>query len=539
MAAFEKYLKNATNPNINIKFIDDGFPLYLKTDGTPFEPVDLSQQISNFIKDERDLCKIIDTFIDECEKGYVVPINKPARYNICVFTVPKKDSETGLMSKLRVVRHGSFKQMNTTSINEWINKEKCKMPTLPNLKDYVKLLIKANRASLRDLKNAFRQINLASADQQYLGYSIFGLKFMDTKQPYGIASAAANCQSFAQIIIWILNNHKYPIQLRNKILVHIDDFVLAGWNEKSVIQMTKIFDDLCKELNVKISVDKNITNADRFELYGFYFDLVLKTVSIPNEKFKRIVTALEEAIKFKWVTGRALESICGKLMHWSQLRGASKALLINTVKFIHKELRKTPRYKTKWFKLTDSVINDFKFWIAFSKLIRTVQMEDIIKSPSIELIGSSDASNFGGGFVVGDEWGYYRFTRTHRKQWEIAQKEAHAVLMIIRNMKHMITGRKLILLIDNQTLYWAMKRHWSTGIMMPFIYELSLLQMKYKTWIWFEWIPTQYNLLADALSRFNLESFWHYKEIYNYQIRPKPIRLSYVYDFELYKSFHQ
>ena len=82
------------------------------------------------------------------------------------------------------------------------------MPTLPNLKKYVELLIKHNYASLRDLKNAFRQINLANADQEYLGYSIFGLKFMEKKQAYGISSAAANCQSFAQILIWILNNHK-------------------------------------------------------------------------------------------------------------------------------------------------------------------------------------------------------------------------------------------------------------------------------------------------------------------------------------------
>ena len=48
---------------------------------------------------------------------------------------------------------------------------------------------------------------------------------MDKKQPYGIASAAANCQSFAQILIWMLNNHKHPVQLRNKMLVHVDDFV--------------------------------------------------------------------------------------------------------------------------------------------------------------------------------------------------------------------------------------------------------------------------------------------------------------------------
>ena len=116
--------------------------LCLSTDDTPYKPVDLSQHISNFIKDERDLCKIIDTFIEECENGDIVPVNHKAKGVMNVFTVPKKDSETGLLTKLRVVRLGSFETLNATSINDWILKEKCKMRTLPNLRKYVELLIK-------------------------------------------------------------------------------------------------------------------------------------------------------------------------------------------------------------------------------------------------------------------------------------------------------------------------------------------------------------------------------------------------------------
>ena len=106
--------------------------------------------------------------------------------------------------------------------------------------------------------------------------------------------------------------------------------------------------------------------------------------------------------------------------------------------------------------------------------------------------------------------------------------------MIIENLKHFLTGKKLILLSDNQTLFWAMKRHWSSGMMMPFIYELCLLQMKYKIWIWFEWIPTQYNILSDALSREDLLSFWRAIHLYNFQVDNEPLRLNYVYNFQMY-----
>ena len=226
--AFTKYLRGSLEGERNIKFISDGFPLFLITDGTEYKPINLCQKKASFCNTKEEFIKIIKQFIKELESGAIIPSKTPPKYIINVFCVPKKDAETGKMTKLRVVRHGSYCTANTSSINQWIDQRKCKMPTLPNLKDYVRLLINCNWMTLRDLKDAFRQIGLASADIGYLGYSLCGLYFLDKKQPYGIASAAANCQSFAQIVIWIMNNKLLPQDLRNKIIVHIDDFLLGA-----------------------------------------------------------------------------------------------------------------------------------------------------------------------------------------------------------------------------------------------------------------------------------------------------------------------
>ena len=79
--------------------------------------------------------------------------------------------------------------------------------------------------------------------------------------------------------------------------------------------MADCFDNLCDELNVKISINENVDVAQRFELYGFHFDLELKTVSIPDAKHKKLVKFTEESIKFRWLTGRATESFSGQIMH--------------------------------------------------------------------------------------------------------------------------------------------------------------------------------------------------------------------------------
>ena len=112
---------------------------------------------------------------------------------INAFCVPKKELDTGEMSKLPVVRHGSYSTRDATSRNDWMDEQKFKLPTINLLHD-------ANNMSLRDLKDAFRQIPLAKKDVDHLRCSVFGLKFICVKQPHGISSATANCQSFAQII---------------------------------------------------------------------------------------------------------------------------------------------------------------------------------------------------------------------------------------------------------------------------------------------------------------------------------------------------
>ena len=479
---------------------------------------------------KRELIKIINQLIQELKSGAIVPSKTKPKYVVNLFCVPKKDSATGLMTKLRVVRHGSFATATTTSINDWIDQQKCKMPTLPNLKDYVKLLINCNYMALRDLSDAFRQIGLSNADVGYLGYSLFGLYFLDKKQPYGIASAAANCQSFAQIVIWIMNNHKLPQHLRRNILVHIDDFLLAAKTKKETIFLQQAFDNLCKELHVDISHLKDVNTTQKATLYGFTFDLKKKTVGIPNEKLKRLRNFIKLTIKIGVITGRALETLTGQIMHWSQLYKPAKSLCYNLVSFIHKKIRARKSYRTECFRLPSCVIQDLKFWQKYVNLLKSVSMESIIREPAIQIVGASDACNSGGGFCVKDTWGHYKFKDCH-KQIHIDEKEAHAVIMLMENLKHILTGKKLVLYVDNAVLFHAMSRHWAGERMMPCIYEICHIMMKYKIQIWFEWIPTDCNKLADALSRYDFDSFWKWVQIFRLQMRPFALNLKYVKNY--------
>lgn len=475
--------------------------------------------------------EILKTATTECLKGDIRPTTdgEQPEYIVNLFSVPKKNSETGQMTKLRIVRHGSFCTPNTTSINDWIQRDKCKMPSLPNLNDYCRLLVDKNFVCLRDLSNAFRQIGMKKKDHKYIGYSLFGLKFIDMKQPYGIASAAANCQSFAQIIIWILNNKKLPEHLRNKILVHIDDFIFASYNKEDCVLMQNTFDELCMELGVKISHKKDINAAKTFVVYGFLFDLERRRVGIPKDKLDDLKRFMSLVIELKFITGRALEKLCGRIMHWALLSKPSKSLCYNSLYYILNKIREKKANK-KWFKLPEYLIKDLLFWLTVCDYIKEVNIESIIKNPRTDIYGSSDASNKGGGFVIGRWWNSYHFKGKHI-DWHINQKEGHVVVTALYNLRRYLTGKRVVIYIDNATIYYAMCRHWaSSAMLMEVIYDICAIMMKYRIEVWFEWIPTENNVLADTLSRFKMDEFWNHINDYDFDIFRNPIDITYLND---------
>ena len=71
-----------------------------------------------------------------------------------------------------------------------------------------------------------------------------------------------------------------------------------------------------------------------------------------------------------------------------------------------------------------------------------------------------------------------------------------------------MNGKKFTLMVDSSALYHAMRRHWAGKRMMPSIFETCFVMMEYKIQVWFEWIPSACNKLADSLSRSDVTTFW-------------------------------
>ncbi len=527
---FQEYLRDHPNGDIEIHYIIDGYPLWLASR----DESKLSKTVRNICRDKRDLHAILERMVKEAKKGYIAPTLNQLHYNLNFLCVPKKNNETGLKTEIRVARHGSFATSRRIAINEIIDKEQCKIPSLPNIRKYVQLLIQYKYVSLRDLKDAFRQILVTKGDIGYIQYCIFGLRFADLRQAYGISSAAANCQHFANILIWIFETQYLNDKQRDRLLVHIDDFLIAANSEDEANQMAEQFDKMCRDLNVNVSHEKDETSIDEGVVHGIGFDLKSQEIYIPDIKYNELVCGLKLIISHRYATGKALESICGKLMHWSQLRKQAKVLCYRLMRAIHEYIRSDNRLKYAIFYVHDKIIRDFRFWLKYATFMRRVSMQSVLEQPSITITGATDACNEGGGFIIGEHFGAYKFWDTMNKyginhrQMHINKQEAHAVVMLLYNYREILTGRQLLLYIDNKPVMYSIYKEWSgSEELMEYIHEITLLMSIYRIGLYVEYIPSEMNGLADSLSRFEWKRFYEIVNRYKMRIQPKPSPLEY------------
>jgi hypothetical protein len=508
---WRKYLKNCPpgpDGQIAIVCIESGYSLGLKSD---FDPKRLCKRVHNFVRTKNDAKCMLERLLKELKKGQIIPGS--GLYQLNLLCVPKKDGATGLMTGVRVARHGSYSFGKTVAINDGVTDEARSMK-LPGFFDYVRRLEPYAYASLRDLKDAFRQLLLALSDQEFIQYSLFGLTFRDLRVAYGEAGAAASCQEFSMLIIWICENELPEFKERlNRLSVHIDDFLVVALDHSECKLLTAALDRLLKELGVAVSVEKNEDCIQRGVVHGFGFalDKSPRTVFVPADKAANIVLACIIILNCHHATGEALESLIGKIMHWCKFKKQAKSFCNRGIRRIHQHLRKNVKKHDKPYMILyiDEVWRaDFALFLRFFLLFREVTMASLIYEPSIVITASTDASSTGGGFVCADRIYGYLFSdepnavgRVH-KDLHINVQEAHAVIMMLYHCRHQLTGRSLWLLVDNTTVMYGVINAWSpSALLMEFLQEIALLSMFYCIDIRVDYIPTEVNLFSDWLSR--------------------------------------
>lgn len=508
---WRKLLASHPKGKLYFGFIQKGWNLDIKPG---VKPQRLSQRIRNFVRSRRECVEILKRILKELKKGYI----KQGRgyYQLNLLCVPKKNGATGLYSEIRVARHGSYAKGDKMSINDAILDSAKKM-ILPGFMDYVRHVYPFRVASLRDLKDFFRQMLLAMEDREYIQYCIFGLYFQDQRMVYGTASAAARSQDFSILIIWVINKHCPEFRARPyRIIVHIDDFLIVALNHNESVLLRTAFDNMLERLHVIASVEKNENDVVWYVTHGSGIKMDCQTVMMPKRKALEVLRGVICSSFVPYMTAEAAEGLTGKIMHWAKLDKKIKAFCHCGISEIHKYLRRIPKHvKRTWiYKITPEWRQVMLLFLHFFARIREVTMQSLLFTPSFSVAASSDACDDGAGFMVANMFYAYKFSTKPNKEgvvhadMHINLKEAHAIIQLLHHFRKELTGKRIWLACDNQVCVHALARSWSQSYaMMEMVQEIVLLQLEYCIDLYIDWIPSWMNEFADMLSRFDMKGF--------------------------------
>ena len=481
--------------------------------------------------------KIFSTVTKEVESGVLQFTDKKPKYITRLGCAPKMDDKD-MPSKLRMIRDASYAEKGKIAINDLISKENSTMVT-PHIPEYVKQFWGKKFGAMRDLKDFFRQMLLREHEYEYCGYSFCGMYFIDTRQPYGFRPSAANGQRFASKCIEINDRINLPPQLRNQTLVHVDDFSIAGTDEPECVQIEQALDRTFDDLQVKVSREKDIHATQTLRCHGMIFNLNFQDnpggeqfVEIPPTKLVKFKRFLNSAIAFRVMTLRAVESLCGKIMHYAQMKPIAKVLVYSLVNWIYEHCRNNRRRSKKLVILPLRIVRALQFYLRALKYLQRSTFDEILGVSNHHITAASDACSNAGGFWIANKWSTYGYKDDDRK-WHINFKEAHAVLTLIHTFGESLAGKRLKLFVDNKVVVMAYANKWSKSrFMMRFIFEIAMALMKYNISLFIEWTASDDNRLADMLSRGKVREFKNECKASGFRVDRYPTPARYIQKYE-------
>jgi len=357
-------------------------------------PHNLSLRPAHWFQTLRDAAFILDKFISELKKAILIESPSRPLYFINFFAVPKKGPD-GKMSKLRLIRNASYHTASTFCINDFILQSAYQIKTMPNLRRYASLMHNRQFMALRDLKDAFRQLLLRDDDHQFQGYSMFGQFFIDRHVAYGVASSAAVCQRFVQLICSIFEQVIIHRQYMNCaridiahcikcIVAYIDDFLMVADDPRTIGEMERRFDMLLRSLGVEQSTSKAVSRAREGVVHGWHWNLLTQIVSMPDEKYLELRQYLLWAITVRVIQLGALQKIIGKIVHYAQISPMAKMFawhalqsLCYTLRAHGIDFKRLRRHKRRSVFLTLSVVRSFTFWYHLSPYLRSAPIASL------------------------------------------------------------------------------------------------------------------------------------------------------------------
>lgn len=386
--------------------------------------------------------------------------------------------------------------------------------SVPEVVQYLKMLGPQADIYLTkfDIQDAFRIVPVHKDDWRFLGMTVDGAYFVDTRLPMGCGTSCAIFQSLTAALCWILE--KFCPGL--KVFGYLDDFLLVSTSEMAATEHKGAFRSLCAELGVPIAEEKTVGPSKCLVFLGIGLDITSWVHYLEATKVCEVIDKIDSVLSKKALKKVEWQSIVGTLSFLCQIVIPGRA-------FMSRLCKKLAGAKF-WIHMDQSSRQDLAAWRAFiaDRMFRPLPM--LSRSSGYRLSLFTDAAaSLGFGALFGRHW----FYGSWHDSWWAAQNIMLLELFPIWAALHLwnkeLTGCCLQVYTDNMALVPVLKRsssklHYANALLR----QICILTMRFNIVLQVYHIAGSDNVHADLLSRLQVRKF---KEIAGNRVDLQPTPL--------------
>ena len=428
--------------------------------------------------------------------GPLNPTLYPYVHTSSLGAIPKKHSE-----KWRLILDLSHPKSH--SINDGISRQLCSL-TYTKVDYIIPRILLSGRDTLLakiDIENAFRNVPIHPDDRHLLGMMWDNQLYIDTTLPFGLRSAPKIFNAVADGLQWI------ALERGVTNLDHfLDDFITTGKPHSHECQTNlQLLVDTCKILKLPLALQKLEGPTTCLTFLGIELDTSLLQLRLPAEKLSRLQRTLTSWAGRRSCLKRDLQSLVG-LLHDASIVIKPGRTFIRRLVDLLKSSHNRPR--EAHIRLNTEARSDILWWKQFIGDWNGLSMMRSHQRENPEIILTSDASgNWGCGAFWNDRWFQYKWSHT-TLGLHITAKELLPIVFAVAVWGAQWQGKSILCRCDNEAVVAIINTGTSKDCeAMPLMRCLFFITAKHNLLLTATHFPGSINILADALSRNNLQLF--------------------------------
>ena len=441
--------------------------------------------VTEYLGRETALCRMW-----KCPTGYI-----PRGVHISPLGLIPKKNKPG---KWRMIMDLSTPQ--GMSINDGIDSELSSL-SYSSVDQLAALVVSEGKGSWlvkADIKEAYRMVPVHPEDQHLLGMQWDQIVYIDQMLPFGLRSAPKLFSAVADALQWIL--HKKGIA---KSLHYLDDYVIVAGNRRRAEQQKATMLATFSKLKVPIEQSKLEGPATCLSFLGIEIDTELLQLRLPNSKLSTLKDTLAECTQLKSITKRNLQRITGLLQFATKVVRPGRPFLRRLY-----ALQEVGSHPDHFVRLSQPARADIMWWYIFTERWNGISLLWDLGLSKAHLQVLSDASgSWGCGAFQDPLWLQLQWT-PRLQLLSIAVKELIPVVLAAATFGHQWSGKVVEFVVDNAAVVEVIKATYSKELhLMHLIRLLVFFAAKHNFWFTASHIPGKENIVADSLSRNNMQMF--------------------------------